>query len=99
MISTDANGLSSQEAERRLAQFGRSEIVEREKPFLLKIASELWQLVPWMLEAAIFLQIAIGEQLEAAVIAALVLFNVALSYFQESKAQDPSVTKHRKVRN
>lgn len=87
MISTEANGLSSQEAERRLAQFGRNEIVEREQPFLLKIASELWQPVPWMLEAAIVLQIAIDERLEAAVIAALLLFNVALSYFQEGKAQ------------
>ena len=83
----EANGLSSQEAERRLAQFGRNEIVEHEKSFLLKIASELWQPVPWMLEAAIVLQIAIGERLEAAVIAALLLFNVALSYFQEGKAQ------------
>ncbi len=87
MSSSDTNGLTSREAERRLAQFGRNEIVEREKPFLLKIASELWQPVPWMLEAAIVLQIAIGERLEAAVIAALLLFNVALSYFQEGKAQ------------
>jgi H+-transporting ATPase len=86
MSSDDANGLSSEEAERRLAQFGRNEIVERETPFLLKIAGELWQPVPWMLEAAVILQIAIGERLEAAVIAALLLFNVALGYFQERKA-------------
>ena len=87
MTSTDSNGLSSQEAERLLSQFGRNEIVERENPFLLKIAAELWQPVPWMLEAAIILQIAIGERLEAAVIAALLLFNVALGYFQEGKAR------------
>ena len=87
MNSSDIDGLSSQEAERRLSQFGRNEIVERKKPLLLKIAAELWQPVPWTLEAAIVLQIAIGERLEAAVIAALLLFNVALSYFQEGRAQ------------
>ncbi|WP_164479481.1 HAD-IC family P-type ATPase [Methylocystis rosea] len=87
MSFMDANGLTSQDAERLLSQFGRNEVVEREKPFPLKIAAELWQPVPWMLEAAIILQIAIGERLEAAVIAALLLFNVALSYFQQDKAQ------------
>ncbi len=87
MTSTDANGLSTQEAERRLAQFGRNEIFEHESPFLLKIASELWRPVPWMLEATIVLQLVIGERLEASVIAALLLFNVALGYFQESKAR------------
>ena len=87
MTSANAKGLTSQDAAQRLSEFGRNEIVEREKPFLLKIASELWQPVPWMLEAAIVLQIAIGERLEAAVIAALLLFNVALGYFQEGKAQ------------
>ena len=34
MTSTDSNGLSSQEAERLLSQFGRNEIVERENPLL-----------------------------------------------------------------
>ena len=80
-------GLSSNGAERRLAQFGRKEIVEREKPSRSRSPFELWQPIPWMLEAAIVLQIAIGERLDAAVIAALLLFNVALSYFQEGKAQ------------
>lgn len=87
MELSEAEGLTSQEAKRRLLQFGRNEILEHDKPFVLKIASELWQPVPWMLETAIVLQLAIGELLEAAVIAALLLFNVALSYLQEGKAR------------
>ena len=39
-----------------------------------------------MLEAAIALQIAIGERLEASMIAALLLLNVALGVFQENRA-------------
>ena len=40
-----------------------------------------------MLEAAIVLEIALGKYVEGAIIAALLLFNAALSLFQESRAQ------------
>jgi H+-transporting ATPase len=39
-----------------------------------------------MLEATVVLQLAVGERLEAAMVAALLLFNVALGVFQESRA-------------
>ena len=39
-----------------------------------------------MLEAAIVLQLAIGERIEAFIIAALLAFNVALGVFQEGRA-------------
>ena len=42
--------------------------------------------VPWMLEATVFLQLVIGEYVEAALIAALLIFNVALGAFQEGRA-------------
>ncbi|MFY9658062.1 MAG: HAD-IC family P-type ATPase, partial [Methylocystis sp.] len=87
MDVTEPGGLSTQEAEQLLCKFGRNEIVEQEQSPLRKIGHELWQPVPWMLEAAIVLQLAIGERLESAVIATLLIFNVALSYFQEGKAQ------------
>jgi H+-transporting ATPase len=43
--------------------------------------------VPWLLEAAIVLQIFLHKYLEAAVIAGLLVFNAALGYFQEGRAQ------------
>ena len=43
--------------------------------------------VPWMLEAAIVLQLVLHKLTEAAVIAFLLLFNAALGFFQEGKAQ------------
>jgi hypothetical protein len=39
-----------------------------------------------MLEATVALQLAIGEHVEAVLVAALLLFNVALGVFQESRA-------------
>jgi H+-transporting ATPase len=43
--------------------------------------------VPWMLEAAIILEVVLGKYVEAAIIAALLVFNAALGLFQESRAQ------------
>jgi H+-transporting ATPase len=43
--------------------------------------------VPWLLEASIVLEIVLHKYYEAAVIAALLVFNAALAYFQESRAQ------------
>jgi H+-transporting ATPase len=48
---------------------------------------KFWAPVPWLLEAAIVLQIVLHKDLEAAVIAALLVFNAALAYFQEGRAQ------------
>ncbi len=48
---------------------------------------KLWAPVPWMLEAAILLQLALGDYVEAGVVALLLIFNSALGYFQEGRAQ------------
>jgi H+-transporting ATPase len=74
-----SGGLTSAEAARRLAEFGPNAIVEERVHPLVQVARHFWAPVPWMLEAAIALQIAIGERLEAAMIAALLILNVAPS--------------------
>jgi H+-transporting ATPase len=79
-------GLSSAEAARRLAEFSPNSVVEERIHPLTQIARHFWAPVPWMLEATIALQIAIGERLEALMIAALLLLNVALGVFQENRA-------------
>ena len=81
-----ATGLSSEEAARRLAQYGRNEVAEEREHILRKIARHFWAPVPWMLEATVILQLVLGERIEAGLIAALLIFNVALGVFQESRA-------------
>ncbi len=82
-----AAGLSSEEAQRRLREYGpNASPQERVSPWR-RLLEKFWAPVPWMLEAAIVLQLTLGERVEAAVIAVLVLFNAALGYFQESRAQ------------
>jgi len=49
--------------------------------------SKFWAPVPWMLEAAILLQVVLHEYVEGTVIALLLVFNAALGFFQETRAQ------------
>jgi len=80
-------GLTSEEARRRLQQFGPN-AVENEKPHLLRtLIGKFWAPVPWMLEATIVLELVLGRFLEAAVIGALLVFNALLTLFQEGRAR------------
>ncbi len=49
--------------------------------------AKFWAPVPWLLEASIVLQVVLHKYAEAAVIAGLLVFNAALAYFQEGRAQ------------
>jgi H+-transporting ATPase len=49
--------------------------------------AKFWAPVPWLLEASIVLELVLHKNYEALVIGALLVFNAALSYFQEGRAQ------------
>jgi H+-transporting ATPase len=80
-------GLTNVEARRRLAKFGPNAIPDTTPSQLRRAAEKFWAPVPWMLEAAIVLQLALGKYVESAIIAALLVFNAALGLFQEGRAQ------------
>jgi H+-transporting ATPase len=79
-------GLSSAEAARRLLEFGPNAVTEEQVHPVAQIVRHFWAPVPWMLEATIALQIAVGERLEALMIATLLILNVGLGVFQENRA-------------
>ena len=80
-------GLTSEEARRRLEKFGPNAVPDTALHPLRRALTKFWAPVPWMLEAAIVLEIVLGKYVEAAVIAALLAFNAALGFFQEGRAQ------------
>jgi len=81
------SGLTSDEARRRLQKFGPNAMPDTALHPLRLALEKFWAPVPWMLEAAIVLQVALGDYPEAAIIAVLLVFNAALGLFQESRAQ------------
>jgi len=80
-------GLTADEARRRLQTFGPNAIPDEVPAAWRRLLGKFWAPVPCMLEVAIVLQLALGETVEAAVIAVLLLFNAALGFFQEGRAQ------------
>jgi hypothetical protein len=49
--------------------------------------AKFWAPVPWLLEAAIVLQVVLHKYIEAAVIGGLLIFNAALAAIQEGRTQ------------
>jgi len=81
-------GLTSTEARQRLIKYGPNMVAEdRPHPWLLFL-KKFWAPVPWMLEATIALQFAIGKFDEAAIIAVLLVFNAVLGFAQEHRANN-----------
>jgi H+-transporting ATPase len=81
------SGLTAGEAHRRLEKFGANAMPDTSVHPLRMAIEKFWAPVPWMLEAAIILELVLGKYVEAAIIAALLIFNAALGLFQESRAQ------------
>jgi H+-transporting ATPase len=80
-------GLTTDEAQRRLVKDGPNAIVDVTQHPVLRAVQKLWAPVPWLLEAAILLQLVLGDYVEAGVVALLLVFNAGLSFFQEGRAQ------------
>jgi H+-transporting ATPase len=81
------SGLGREEARRRLERFGPNATPDTAVHPLRSAVNKLWAPVPWMLEAAIVLQLILGDDVEAAVVAGLLLFNAVLGVVQEGRAQ------------
>jgi H+-transporting ATPase len=80
-------GLTSDEARRRIEKFGPNTIPDTTLHSLRRALAKFWAPVPWMLEAAIMLELVLGKYAEASIIAGLLAFNAVLGFFQEGRAQ------------
>jgi magnesium-transporting ATPase (P-type) len=82
-----APGLTSEEAAERRGRFGLNAVKEESTHPVLALLSKFWAPVPWMLEVTLVLEFALGKHPEAAIIGALLVFNAALGFVQENRAQ------------
>ena len=85
--SPPSTGLTSGEARSRLEKSGPNAMPDTALHPLRRALAKFWAPVPWMLEAAIVLEIVLGKYVEAGIIAGLLAFNAALGFFQEGRAQ------------
>ncbi|MGA2753264.1 MAG: HAD-IC family P-type ATPase [Terracidiphilus sp.] len=80
-------GLTSDEAHLRLEKDGPNAMPDTSAHPLRNALAKFWAPVPWLLEASIVLELVLHKYYEAAIIAGLLVFNAALAYFQEGRAQ------------
>jgi H+-transporting ATPase len=80
-------GLSGAEAKRRLGQFGPNVTPDVAVHPLRLILAKFLAPVSVLLEIAIVLQLALGEYVEGAIIGVLLVFNSAIGFFHENRAQ------------
>ncbi len=81
------DGLTAGEAGRRLKQFGPNAMPDTAEPAWRRVTGKLWAPVPWLLEAAVLLQLVLGAYAGAGIIAGLLVFNAVLGIVQEGRAQ------------
>ena len=81
-------GLSPEEAARRLQEIGRNELGGRDRPRYAAVAlRQFADPLVLLLVVAAAVSFLIGEQIEAAVIAAIVVLNAVLGFVQEAGAE------------
>lgn len=87
-LRSSREGLSSEEAERRLEEHGPNELEERgRKPLLLMFLSQFADFMILVLLAAAVLAGIIGETVNAVAIATIVLLNAVIGFAQEYRAE------------
>ena len=77
-LKTTLQGLSDDEAQKRLTRFGLNEISAESKSSLIKFLSYLWGPIPWMIEAAALLSLIAGHWVDLGIISVLLFFNAVV---------------------
>jgi Ca2+-transporting ATPase len=87
-LDSSARGLSGQEAERRLAEYGPNELKHEERPSALSLfLGQFKNVLIIILLIATGLSLAVGETVDALIIAIIVVFSAGLGFFQEYRAE------------
>jgi H+-transporting ATPase len=81
-------GLTSAEAEERLARFGPNEVEEKEEPLWHQLFRRFWGPIPWMIEIAALLSALVQKWEDFAIILVMLLVNAGLDFMQEYRAQN-----------
>lgn len=86
--SDPEQGLSEDEAKKRLEKYGKNKIEEEKKSPILKFLSYFWGPIPFMLESAIILGAVVQRWEEFGVMLTMLLINVGVSFWHDREAEN-----------
>lgn len=85
-LKAPPGGLSAEEAQRRLTQYGSNELPEERANPLLKFLAYFWGPIPWMIEAAIVLSALVRHWADFYIILTLLITNAVVGFWEEYQA-------------
>ncbi len=85
-LNVSAAGLTTTEAQARLAQYGYNELPEEKTNAFLKFLSYFWGPIPWMIEIAAILSGVVRHWEDFAIILVLLLMNAGVGFWEEFQA-------------
>ena len=89
IIKSNYNGLTSEEVQKRLAEYGKNELVEEAKPGLVrKFFRQFKDFLIILLIVAAVAAALIGDTIDAAVILIVVILNAVVGFIQENRAEN-----------
>jgi len=81
-----SQGLTKEEAEKRLEEYGFNEVQEKEESFFHRAIKRFYGPIPFMIEVAAVLSALLGKWKDFFIIFFLLIFNSSIDLLQESKA-------------
>lgn len=85
-LGSSPDGLSQDEAGRRLIEYGPNEIEEKTPSELLKLLGYFWGPIPWMIEGAVILSALVRHWPDFCIILLLLVANGAVGFWEEREA-------------
>lgn len=85
--SYQETGLNDADLQAKRKQYGYNEIPKKEVRPIMGILKRMWGPIPWLLEAAMIFELALGKGVQAAVVFLLLVFSAVIGQIQENRAK------------
>jgi H+-transporting ATPase len=85
-LDATPDGLSTDEAARRLTRYGPNELPEKRTNPIVRLLSAFWGPIPWMIEVAAILSLVVQHWADFGIILALLVMNALVGFWEEYQA-------------